>query len=208
MSLTVQYILLILVAYLIGSVSVGQLITHITHGPNLKKVGSGSTGASNVLRVMGTKWGLVTLFGDFAKALFSCGIAWWTIGTLPAAMAAGLACIIGHNWPIFFHMEGGKGVASSCGVALMTYPIAGVISILTCIAVIAIWRYISLGSLVLVTLFALIVTIFYSGGNWLIILWAWAVALMCIYQHRTNIQRLIHGKERKIGQKEKITTES
>ena len=151
---------------------------------------------------MGTKWGLITLFGDFAKAVLACGIAWWTIGTIEAAMLAGLACILGHNWPIFFKMEGGKGVAASCGVALMTFPIAGVVSILTCIAVIAIWRYISLGSMVFVTLFALIVTIFYANGSWLIIAWAWVTALMCIFRHHANVDRLIHGKERKIGQKE------
>ncbi|MCR4883122.1 MAG: glycerol-3-phosphate 1-O-acyltransferase PlsY [Clostridiales bacterium] len=202
MSSAVQYILIAALAYLIGSVSVGQVVSKIFHGPNLRKVGSGSTGASNVLRTMGTKYGLMTLFGDFAKAVLSCAIAWWTIGTIEAAMLAGLACILGHNWPIFFKMEGGKGVAASCGVALMTFPVAGAISILTCLAVIAIWRFISLGSMVLVTLFALLVTIFYAHGNWLIIIWAWIVALLCIYRHHGNINRLLHGKERKIGQKE------
>ena len=151
MSPAIAYILVAVVAYLLGSISVGIVVSKLFHGPDLHKVGSGSTGASNVLRTMGTKWGLITLFGDFAKAVLACGIAWWTIGTIEAAMLAGLACILGHNWPIFFKMEGGKGVAASCGVALMTFPIAGVVSILTCIAVIAIWRYISLGSMVFVT---------------------------------------------------------
>ena len=99
-------------------------------------------------------------------------------------------------------LEGGKGVAASCGVALMTFPVAGTISILTCLAVIAIWRYISLGSIVLVTLFALLVSIFYAHGDCMIIVWAWIVALLCIYRHHGNIDRLLHGKERKIGQKE------
>ena len=202
MSPAIAYILVAVVAYLLGSISVGIVVSKLFHGPDLHKVGSGSTGASNVLRTMGTKWGLITLFGDFAKAVLACGIAWWTIGTIEAAMLAGLACILGHNWPIFFKMEGGKGVAASCGVALMTFPIAGVVSILTCIAVIAIWRYISLGSMVFVTLFALIVTIFYANGSWLIIAWAWVTALRCIFRHHANVDRLIHGKERKIGQKE------
>ncbi len=204
MSDTVKYILVIVLGYLLGSVSVGIILSKLTHGPDLHKVGSGSTGASNVLRTMGTKWGVLTLFGDFAKAVIACGIGWWVGGDITYAMVAGLACIIGHNWPVFFNMEGGKGVAASCGVVLMTYPVAGAISILICIAVIAIFRYISVGSMLLVTLFALIVSIFYAQGNVLIILWAWLIALMCIFQHRTNIQRLKSGKERKIGQKEKL----
>ncbi len=204
MSPVLQYILVAVVGYLLGSVSVGQVISKLFHGPDLRTVGSGSTGASNVQRTMGTKWGLVTLAGDFLKAVLSCGFAWWLVGTIESAMLAGLTCILGHNWPVFFHMEGGKGVAASCGVAMMTFPIAGVISILTCIGVIAIWRYISLGSMVFISLFALIVSIFYSNGSWLIIVWVWIMALLCIYRHRTNIDRLIHGKERKIGQKESI----
>lgn len=202
MSPVVSYILVAVAAYLIGSVSVGIVVSKLFNGPDLHKVGSGSPGASNVLRTMGTKCGLITLFGDFAKAILACGIAWWTIGTIESAMLAGLACILGHNWPIFFKMEGGKGVATSCGVALMTFPVAGAASILTCIAVIAIWRYISLGSMVFVTLFAVIVTIFFAHGSWLIIAWAWVLALLCIFRHHSNISRLIHGKERKIGQKE------
>ncbi|MBR1685879.1 MAG: glycerol-3-phosphate 1-O-acyltransferase PlsY [Clostridia bacterium] len=199
----VKYILVAVLAYLLGSVSVGIILSKLSHGPDLHTVGSGSTGASNVLRTMGLKYGLVTLFGDFAKALLACGIGWWIGGDLSYAMVAGLACIIGHNWPVFFHMEGGKGVAASCGVVLTTFPVAGVISILVCIAVIAVCRYISVGSMVLVTLFAILVSVFYSGGNWLIILWAIAIAALCIWRHHGNIQRLRQGTERKIGQKEK-----
>ena len=203
MSIYAKYILVAVIGYLLGSISVGMIVSKLFHGPDLHKVGSGSPGASNVLRTMGTKFGLVTLFGDFCKALIACALACWIGKDLSYVMVAGLACVIGHNWPVFFKMEGGKGVATSCGVVLMTYPVAGVISILTCIAVIAIWRYISLGSMVLLTLFALIVSVFYSQGNLLIILWAWVLATMCIYRHRGNIDRLRHGTERKIGQKEK-----
>ncbi len=207
MSETVRYILVAVIGYLLGSVSVGIIVSKLFHGPDLHTVGSGSTGASNVLRTMGVKWGLITLFLDFAKALLAGGIGWWLGGDLTGAMIAGLACVIGHNWPVFFQLEGGKGVAASCGVVLTTFPIAGVISILTCIGVIAIWRYISLGSMVLVTLFALLVSIFWSQGNLLIILWAWIIAGLCIWRHQSNIRRLLNGTERKIGQKENIDQE-
>ena len=200
--MTLRYILVAVIGYLLGSVSVGIILSKLFHGPDLHTVGSGSTGASNVLRSMGVKWGVITLFGDFAKALLACGIAWWVTGELHAAMLAGFTCILGHNWSIFFKMMGGKGVAASCGVMLTCFPIPGAISILITIALIAITRYISLGSIVMVTLFAILVTIFEAHGSWLIILWVWALALICIWRHHGNISRLIHGTERKIGQKE------
>ncbi len=202
MSEIVRYILVAVISYLLGSISVGILLSKLTNGPDLHKVGSGSTGASNVLRTMGVKYGVITLFGDFAKAMLAGGIGWWLGGSLTGAMIAGLFCVLGHNWPVFFKLEGGKGVAATCGVVLTTFPVAGVISILVCIAVIAIWRYISLGSMVLVTLFAILVSIFFAQGNIFIILWAWVIAGLCIGRHHGNIQRLLSGTERKIGQKE------
>ena len=199
------YVLIVVLGYLLGSISVGMILAKRFHGPDLHKVGSGSTGASNVLRTMGIKWGVITLLGDFLKAVAACAIAHWISGGEQyAAMLAGFACIIGHNWPIFFGMSGGKGVAASCGVMLMCYPLYGSISILITILIIAVTRYISLGSMIMLVLFALQVTIFASGGNLLIIAWAWILAAICIWRHHGNIERLIHGTERKIGQKEKL----
>ena len=206
MSEPVKYILIGIIAYLLGSISSGIIVSKITGGPDLRKVGSGNTGASNALRSMGTMSGLAVFLGDYAKAALACGIGWWISGKLEGAMLAGLCVVIGHNWPVFFQFRGGKGVASSVAVMLVCFPIPALLCYVLGIALIAIWRYISLGSLSVLLGYALIVTFLAANGNWLIIAWVWALAVLCFIRHSGNIDRLAKGTERKIG--EKIKTES
>jgi len=194
------YVLVGLIAYLLGSVSTGLLVAKITGGPNLREVGSKNTGASNVLRTMGLKSGLITFIGDCGKAALACGIGWWVIGQY-GALLAGLMVILGHNWPVFFQFKGGKGVASSCGVMLVCFPIPAIISYVVAIVLIAATKFISLGSMTMLTLFAVLTICMCAGGNPIIIVWAIALAALCILRHRTNIDRLIHGTESKLGQK-------
>ena len=196
------YVLVGVIAYLLGSISTGLLVAKMNHGPNLREVGSKNTGASNVLRTMGLKSGLMTFAGDCGKAALSCGIGYWTLG-LYGAMLAGLMVILGHNWPVFFQFKGGKGVASSCGVMLVCFPIPALISYVVAISIIAATRFISLGSMCMLTAFAILVSVFFSGGDPVVILWAVLLAALCILRHRTNIGRLIHGTENKLGQKVK-----
>lgn len=196
------YVLVGVIAYLLGSISTGLLVAKMNHGPNLREVGSKNTGASNVLRTMGLKSGLMTFAGDCGKAALACGIGYWTLG-LYGAMLAGLMVILGHNWPVFFQFKGGKGVASSCGVMLVCFPIPALISYAVAIGIIALTRFISLGSMCMLTVYAILVCVMCSGGDMLMILWAVLLAALCILRHRTNIGRLIHGTENKLGQKVK-----
>lgn len=201
MSEPLKYILIGIIAYLLGSISTGLIVSKLTGGPDLRKVGSKNTGASNALRTMGTKDGLIVFLGDYAKAALACGIGWWISGKLEGAMLAGLCVVIGHNWPVFFEFKGGKGVASSIAVMLVCFPVPALLCYALGIALIAIWRYISLGSLSVLLSYALMVTFLSSGGNWLIIAWVWVLAIMCFIRHRENIKRLLQGNERKIGEK-------
>ena len=194
-------LLIAVIAYLLGSFSTGLVWARIKNGPNLREVGSKSTGASNVLRTMGLKSGVITFVGDVLKALLACWIG-QLLGGHTGAMVAGLFVILGHNWPCFHGFKGGKGVASSCAVMLMTYPIPALISYIVAIAIIAVTRFISLGSMILLTLFAVLV-IFTCGGDWFAIVWAIVLAVLCVYRHRANIGRLISGTENKLGSKKK-----
>ena len=196
------YIIVAIIAYLMGSISTGLLVSRIFNGPNLREVGSKNTGASNVLRTMGLKSGLITFVGDCLNCLLASLIGRWLLGQY-GAMWAALFVILGHNWPIFFQFKGGKGVASSCGMMLVCFPIPALISYVVAITVIATTKFISLGSMVLLTLYAIIVSLFYSGGDLIIIGWAVLMAALCIIRHRTNITRLLNGTESKIGQKVK-----
>ncbi|MGN0778168.1 MAG: glycerol-3-phosphate 1-O-acyltransferase PlsY [Aristaeellaceae bacterium] len=195
------YLLIAVVAYLMGSISTGLLVARLLHGPNLREVGSKNTGASNALRTMGVKGGILTFVGDILKALIPCLLAKWWMG-MNGAMVAGVAVILGHNWPVFFQFKGGKGVSSTCAVMLVTFWWQAIICYVVTIAIIALTRFISLGSMVMVTLFAILV-IATNWGNWLAAIWVIFIAGICIWRHRANIGRLLKGTEAKIGQKVK-----
>ena len=203
MSEPVKYILAALIAYLIGSVSTGTILSKVRKGPDLTKVGSHNTGTSNALRVMGVRDGLIVFFGDFGKAILSCLIGQWITGTQEGTMLAGLAVVIGHNWPVFFGFRGGKGVASSLAVMIFCYPVPALLCYALGILLIVIWRFISVGSMSVLVAYALIITFLAAPGNIPAIVMAWLLAVLCLIRHRENIGRLIRGCERKIGERVK-----
>ena len=196
-----NYIIVAVLAYLLGSISFGMIVAKLAGGPNLREVGSKNTGATNVLRVMGLKIGLIVFVLDILKALIACIIGRVWLG-LNGAMLAGLAVVIGHNWPCFFQFKGGKGVASTLAVMLLTFPIPAVICYVVAIVLIATTKYVSLGSITLAALFAILV-IATNWENWLVILWVLIIAGLLIWRHHANIGRLLHGTENKLGSKKK-----
>ena len=196
-----NYIIIAVIAYLLGSISFGMIVAKIKGGPNLREVGSKNTGATNVLRVMGVKTGLIVFVLDILKALIACIIGRVWMG-LNGAMVAGLAVVIGHNWPCFFQFKGGKGVASTLAVMLMTFPIPAIICYVVAIVLIATTKYVSLGSITLAALFAVMV-IATNWANWLVIVWVIVVAGLLIWRHHANIGRLLKGTENKLGSKKK-----
>ena len=194
-----KYLVTALVAYLLGSISFGILYAR-RKGHDIRQEGSKNTGASNALRVVGVKTGLLTFVSDVLKAVLSVLLGQWLLGE-NGGMLAGLFVIVGHNWPVFFQFKGGKGIACSTAVLVLNFPLYGAIAILLCIAVIALTRFISLGSMTMLVSFALMVLIrepFIPTG-----IWAVLVAAMGIWRHRSNIQRLLQGKENKINFKKK-----
>ena len=189
-----------IIAYCLGSISTGILVSRFGHGPDLRKVGSGNTGATNVQRTMGWKYGLITFFFDAVKGILSCFIAEAVTGSHMAALLAGLFCVIGHNWPVFFRFRGGKGVATTGGVMLYCFPVPALICIALTVTVIALFRYISVGSMLLVISF-FIFSFFFSNTSTCIIVWALILMVMCVARHHANIGRLIHGTENKLGKR-------
>ena len=196
-----NYVIIALIAYLLGSISFGMIVAKLKGGPNLREVGSKNTGATNVLRVMGVKTGLIVFVLDILKALIACIIGRVWMG-LNGAMVAGLAVVLGHNWPCFFQFKGGKGVASTLAVMLMTFPIPACICYVVAIALIAATKYVSLGSITLAALFAVMV-IATNWANWLVIVWVLLIAGLLIWRHHANIGRLLSGTENKLGSKKK-----
>ena len=197
------YLVAGILAYSLGSISTGILVSKAMNGPDLRTVGSKNTGATNVQRTMGWKPGLITFAGDSMKAVLACWLGEMIVGNHMGALFCGLCVVIGHNWPVFYHFKGGKGVASSCGVMLYCFAIPALICFVIGLFIIFTTKYVSLASMSLLSVYAILVSVFYSQGKWIVILWAALLALMCIIRHRANIERLIKGTENKLGNKKK-----
>lgn len=197
-------VLACVLSYLIGSVSTGTLVSKAANGPDLRTVGSGNPGASNVQRTMGWKYGLITFVGDILKGLLACLAGRLLTGDHMGALLAGLFAVLGHNWPLYYAFKGGKGVSTSCGVMCFCFPVPALICYALTIGLIAWKRYISLGSMFLLTLYAVLVSVTYQG-EWrvFVILWSCLLAVICIARHHANIGRLIKGTENKLGGKKK-----
>ena len=160
------------IAYLLGCFSTGITISRL-QGVDIRSKGSKNTGASNVLRVLGLKSGLITFVGDFLKATLACLaghliLPGTTFGVVNyGVMLGGLFAVLGHNWPVFYGFKGGKGVACSAAVVFFVSPLWGIIAIVVCLAVIAITRYISLGSMTLMFLYMIMMCIA-NWGQWVV----------------------------------------
>ena len=198
-------VLIAALSYLLGCFSTGITISR-AQGVDIRSKGSKNTGASNVLRVLGLKSGLITFIGDFLKAALSCLIGYLllpgvTFGVAGfGTMLGGLFAVLGHNWPVFYGFKGGKGVACSAAVVFFVSPLWGILAIVLCLIVIAVTRYISLGSMTLMFLYMVFMCVAH-WGEWVVCLFTVILFLLCVWRHRANIQRLLKGTENKIGQK-------
>ena len=193
----IRCILCAVIGYLLGSFSTGILVAR-KEGHDIRAEGSHNTGASNALRVLGLKGGALTFMGDFIKAALAVVIGLLLAGK-NGGMLGGLFVVLGHNWPVFFGFQGGKGIACSTAVLLILFPWQGLVAGALCLLVIYFTRYISLGSLTMLTVFFLL--LLFTEPFWPAALWALALLILGVYRHRSNIQRLRSGTENKIGHK-------
>ncbi len=202
------FLFLILIAcYLLGSVPSGYLIGKAFKGIDIRDFGSGNIGFTNVLRAIGTFPALIVLIIDITKGIISVYLGFFfaqLMGIDCQVMGGigGLASIVGHNWPIFLKFKGGKGVAVTAGVFLALTPIPFLLSLLVMVGIIALTRYVSLGSIVAAG--SLPFFVFWLINNARLYLFLSIIAaLFILFKHRNNIQRLLRSKESKIGQKVK-----
>ena len=200
-------------AYLLGSIPFGLLIAK-AHGKDLRSIGSGNIGATNVSRALGRKWAYVCFALDVLKGMVPMLVIMFIAKPAGVVMLllwllVGCAAILGHIFPIYLKFKGGKGVATSFGIALGLWPyytIGALFAISTWVVVVLIWRYVSLASIVGSVIFPVVLILaiiikpdwdFYS--LWPLLVAATAIPLMVIIRHRENIQRLLAGTESKIS---------
>jgi glycerol-3-phosphate acyltransferase PlsY len=187
--------LLIAAAYLAGSIPFGMVLAR-AKGVDLRSVGSGNIGATNVARAMGKGWAVLVLLLDAAKGFVPVWLG-RRLGMSAAVIAlAGGAAIVGHMFTLFLRGRGGKGVATSLGVALALSPIAALVGFGAYIAIFAVTRLSSLGSLLGVWTFALLFVLRESPARPLMALALGGAALVTL-RHRENISRLVRGQEKK-----------
>ncbi|MDP5273783.1 glycerol-3-phosphate 1-O-acyltransferase PlsY [Chengkuizengella axinellae] len=195
-----NFILPILISYLLGSISFSTIAAKVLKGIDIRNHGSGNAGATNALRVIGVGPGIAVLLLDVFKGILAVWIGeWFTPNELLVPVLCGLFVIAGHNWPVFFGFKGGKGIATTIGVAatiaFLPTLYAGLISIVFLI----ITRYVSLFSLLFSLLLPISVFIFSDAVE--IFYLSIAIWLFAWFRHRSNIIRIIQGQERKVGQK-------
>ncbi|HEY8665201.1 MAG TPA: glycerol-3-phosphate 1-O-acyltransferase PlsY [Tepidisphaeraceae bacterium] len=217
MTAPMELLLLVPAAYLLGSIPFG-LIVGLSRGVDPRKAGSGNIGATNVGRLLGGRYFAIVFLLDMLKGALPMLAAGQAIrGTTPDAtldllwLLVGLAAIVGHMFPIYLKFKGGKGVATSCGVAMGVFPyytIPALLSAALFLIIFKIWRYVSLASICAAIAFP----IFYLAlelivrrpgfrDRWPLLLFSLFVAAMITFRHRTNIARLRAGNENRIEPK-------
>jgi len=195
---------LVVLAYLIGSVPFGFLVGK-ARGVDLRQVGSGNIGSTNIYRALGLRIAVMVFLLDAGKGLLATrGLPILAAGGTDIGyvrLACGLAVIVGSVASIFMRLKGGKGVATGAGVFLGLAPLAAVLCIGVWAALVAAFKYVSLGSLVAAALLPLLVALFNRPGYYRnpVFYLALAVAAVVIVRHRSNIARLAAGEEHKVG---------
>lgn len=208
-------ILIIIIAYLVGSIPSGLIMGKIGYGKDIREFGSGNLGATNTFRVLGVIPGSFVLVLDALKGILSVGIASYFFTQTPTliqnpqtvnyvhstvVVLSGLAAICGHNWSVYLKFSGGKGVATGAGVLIMLVPKIILILLAIWFVLVLISRYVSLASVSMTLLFPVLM-VYYYPRNIPYILFSFIAAFAVTFQHRSNIKRLIEGKENRIGEK-------
>jgi len=196
-------ILVIILSYFIGNITSAYFVAKWMANIDIREYGSKNAGATNILRTLGWKAALLTLFLDLLKGVIAVKLGlWFSGGNNLIPLLCGIAVVAGHNWPIFFGFKGGKGIATSLGVILTISPFISLITILIGVIIIAVTRYVSLASISGAFVYPMLMLIF--GKPIEEIIFALVLGAMAIVKHKQNIERLLKGTESKIGNKTKI----
>ena len=205
------YIIVAIIAYLIGSISFSVIISKKMAGFDVREKGSGNAGSTNVLRTVGKKAATITLICDVLKGVVSillallAGVIIKDLDKALLVQLAGVFVIIGHTFPIFFKFKGGKGIATSLGVLLMINWQIGLICLVFALLLMALTRMVSVGSIAAAVLFPVLVLfinqnyIVAESSNWSYLIFSVIIALLVFFNHRANLKRIVNGTENKLS---------
>lgn len=200
------FIAVALIAYLLGSINFAIIISGKKYKEDIRSHGSKNAGMTNMMRTYGKGAAAWTLAGDALKAIVACSIGYLAMGQL-GAYTAGLFCMLGHVFPLYYGFKGGKGVVTAAATILMTDPLVFLILFTLFVIMVAIWRYISLASITCMGLYPLILsftTKLFAGKISPFILFTVLMTLLIIGKHWPNIERLREGTESKFSFKKSV----
>lgn len=200
-------IICIFFGYIFGCFSTGFFIGKINH-VDIRQYGSKNSGTTNALRTLGAKAGLLTLLGDMLKAIIPIMLVRFVIFpdleyTKLLTLYTGLGVVFGHNFPVWLKFRGGKGIAATAGVMASFDPLIIPLGLPLFVIVVALTRYVSVGSLLIATMFPIWIAIRHPGDIHMLLV-ALTYTVLAFIRHRSNIKRLINGTENKLGQRVKI----
>ena len=187
--------LLIVVSYVLGSIPFSYIVPKLTSKIDIRSVGSGNTGTTNVVRTLGLKIGVIAFLGDFLKGLIPALIGLSLLGQTGGLIGGGVA-VLGHCYSVWLKFKGGKGIATSAGVIVTLFPIVALVLVIWQFFIIFATRYMSLASITSAVLFPILIIAF--GNDLKTIIFSVALGAFVIYRHRTNLQRLLKGEEKKL----------
>jgi glycerol-3-phosphate acyltransferase PlsY len=193
-------VVLLIAAYAAGAIPFGVVLGKLLHGSDLRDIGSGSTGTTNALRAYGPKISAIVLLCDVLKGAVPVVAARWLDADPWIMGAAGVLAVVGHCWSPFIEFDGGKGVATGGG-ALIAYQPWAALGVLLMVVVVLLTRYVSLGSIISAVSIGIGLTIaaIWDRESPAVALSAIAIAGIIVWRHRQNIDRLIHGSERRVS---------
>ncbi len=203
------WLLIAIVSYFIGSIPSGYLVAR-SQGIDIRQHGSRNIGATNVLRVMGKKWGYLVFLCDSSKGFLSVKLgaliaAHFALSPVLGSVLAAIACILGHNYTIWLGFKGGKGIATSGGVVFALFPIIVVCCVaLAWVVVFYIGKYVSLASICAAVALPIAVFLIVAKSGtefWVLFGFSLLIAALAIWRHQTNIVRLLNGTESRFGKK-------
>lgn len=196
-------ILLIIFAYLIGSIPTGVLVANYYSDKDITTEGSGNIGATNVGRVVGKKAGILTLAGDIIKGVLPVILAIFIVGNPLIVALTALLAFLGHIYPLFNNFKGGKGVATALGIFLVISPLSALSAAAIFALLLYFYRYVSLGSIVAAGAMPALMGLYSAPKSYIAM--SLVVGGFIIYRHKGNIRRLLDGNENRLGQKKEET---
>ena len=200
------FLLCAVIAYILGSLNFGTIISKYKFKDDVRDHGSGGSGMTNMMRTYGRSAAAFTFFGDFMKSVISVLIATLLCGEM-GGYVAGFFCAVGHAFPVFFKFKGGKSIAVSAGMILCLSPLVFAILIVIFVILVLGTKYISLGSIACMLIYPLILNRLTPNPNFIVTVFSMLLAGLVIFLHRANIKRLLEGTENKFSFKKSVKTD-